>query len=73
MRGMAASQASTPDSMYEAVRDEVRLIQDSLLPAGTLRGPGFEVAFRYKPLDEVGGDFVTRRLSVKPLRATCRA
>ena len=32
MRGMAASQASTPDSTYEAVRDEVRLVQDSLLP-----------------------------------------
>jgi serine phosphatase RsbU (regulator of sigma subunit) len=57
MRGMAASEASTPDSMYEAVRDEARLVQDSLLPAGTLRGPGFEVAFRYKPLGEVGGDF----------------
>ena len=42
---------------YEAVKDEARLIQDSLLPRGTLRGSSFEVAYRYQPLVEVGGDF----------------
>jgi serine phosphatase RsbU (regulator of sigma subunit) len=42
---------------YEAVKDEAGLIQDSLLPAGALRGTCFEVAFRYAPLVEVGGDF----------------
>jgi len=31
---------------FEASKDEARLIQDSLLPSGTLRGDGFEVAFR---------------------------
>jgi sigma-B regulation protein RsbU (phosphoserine phosphatase) len=41
----------------EAARDEARLIQDSLLPRGTLRGDTFEVAFRFAPLGEVGGDF----------------
>ncbi|MGA7222283.1 MAG: PP2C family protein-serine/threonine phosphatase [Candidatus Acidiferrales bacterium] len=41
----------------EAAKDEARLIQDSLLPSGTLRGEGFEVAFRFSPLGEVGGDF----------------
>jgi len=41
----------------EAARDEARLIQDSLLPRGTLRGDAFEVAFRFAPLGEVGGDF----------------
>ena len=41
----------------EAARDEARLIQDSLLPRGTLRGDSFEVAFRFAPLGEVGGDF----------------
>jgi phosphoserine phosphatase RsbU/P len=41
----------------EAARDEARLIQDSLLPGGTLRGASFEVAFRFAPLGEVGGDF----------------
>jgi sigma-B regulation protein RsbU (phosphoserine phosphatase) len=41
----------------EAARDEAHLIQDSLLPRGTLRRDGFEVAFRFAPLGEVGGDF----------------
>jgi len=41
----------------EAARDEARLIQDSLLPRGTLAGDAFEVAFRFAPLGEVGGDF----------------
>jgi hypothetical protein len=41
----------------EAAKDEARLIQDSLLPSGTLRGDAFEVAFRFAPLGEVGGDF----------------
>ena len=57
MCGIAASETTTRNPMYEAMKDEARLIQDSLLPTGTLRGPGFEVAFRYKPLGEVGGDF----------------
>lgn len=42
---------------FEAAKEEARLIQDSLLPTGTLRGDGFEVAFRFSPLGEVGGDF----------------
>ena len=41
----------------EAAKDEARLIQDSLLPGGTLRGEAFEIAFRFAPLGEVGGDF----------------
>lgn len=41
----------------EAAKDEARLIQDSLLPSGTLRGDAFEVTFRFAPLGEVGGDF----------------
>lgn len=41
----------------EAAKDEARLIQDSLLPSGTLRGEAFEIAFRFAPLGEVGGDF----------------
>jgi sigma-B regulation protein RsbU (phosphoserine phosphatase) len=40
-----------------ATIDEARLIQDSLLPSGTLTGNSFEVAYRFSPLDEVGGDF----------------
>jgi len=56
------STSSTVDALswphtLEAARDEARLIQDSLLPRGTLRGDAFEVAFRFAPLGEVGGDF----------------
>jgi len=47
----------SPQLSYEAIKDEARLIQDSLLPGGTLRGASFEVAYRYQPLVEVGGDF----------------
>jgi sigma-B regulation protein RsbU (phosphoserine phosphatase) len=41
----------------EGARDEARLIQDSLLPGGSLHGEAFEVAFRFAPLGELGGDF----------------
>jgi phosphoserine phosphatase RsbU/P len=41
----------------EAANDEARLIQDSLQPGGTLRGGAFEIAFRFAPLGEAGGDF----------------
>jgi phosphoserine phosphatase RsbU/P len=52
----AAEVVAWPHTL-EAARDEARLIQDSLLPSGTLRGDAFEVAFRFAPLGEVGGDF----------------
>lgn len=56
------STSSTVDALswpqtLEAARGEARLIQDSLLPRGALRGDAFEVAFRFAPLGEVGGDF----------------
>jgi len=57
MSGIAASDTSSSQHNYEAIKDEARLIQDSLLPRGTLRGASFEVAYRYQPLVEVGGDF----------------
>jgi serine phosphatase RsbU (regulator of sigma subunit) len=57
MCAISASDTLSPLHTYEAVKDEARLIQDSLLPSGTLRGPSFEVAFRYQPLVDVGGDF----------------
>lgn len=59
MSSAAAVEADTvlwPHTL-KAAKDEARLIQDSLLPSGTLRGDGFEVAFRFSPLGEVGGDF----------------
>jgi len=54
--GVAVEAVPWPHT-FEAAKDEARLIQDSLLPSGTLRGDGFEVAFRFSPLREVGGDF----------------
>lgn len=56
MCGILASDTSSSHHTYEAVKDEARPIQDSLLPVGTLRGPSFDVAYRYQPLVEVGGD-----------------
>jgi serine phosphatase RsbU (regulator of sigma subunit) len=53
----AVLEAFSRHHSYEAIKDEARLIQDSLLPGGTLRGASFEVAYRYQPLVEVGGDF----------------
>ena len=53
----SAVETVTSSHSYEAARDEARLIQDSLLPTGTLRGDSFEIAYRFSPLNEVGGDF----------------
>ena len=37
---------------------EARLIQSSLIPTGSFRHPSVEIAFRFTPFFEVGGDFV---------------
>jgi phosphoserine phosphatase RsbU/P len=37
---------------------EARLIQSSLVPAAPLRDYGIEIAFRFTPLFDVGGDFL---------------
>ena len=38
-------------------KDDARQIQRSLLPLGTLTGDCFEIAYRFSPHGEVGGDF----------------
>ncbi|MGH9775583.1 MAG: PP2C family protein-serine/threonine phosphatase [Candidatus Acidiferrales bacterium] len=38
-------------------REDARQIQRSLVSTGPLSGPSFEIACRYSPLAEVGGDF----------------
>src|ERR1700690_3397928 len=43
--------------IWASERDEAREIQQSLLPAGMLEGPACEVAYRFFPFSEVGGDF----------------
>ena len=40
-----------------AEKDEAREIQNSLLPSGTLRNNSIEIAYRFSPFGEVGGDF----------------
>jgi phosphoserine phosphatase RsbU/P len=57
MTTSSAVEGITWPHTLEAAKDEARLIQDSLLPRGTLRGAAFEIAFRFAPLGEVGGDF----------------
>jgi phosphoserine phosphatase RsbU/P len=44
-----------PITEYE--REEARQIQLSLLPAGPLSGQSYEIAYRFSPFAEVGGDF----------------
>jgi phosphoserine phosphatase RsbU/P len=41
----------------ESERDEAREIQQSLLPAGPLKGATFEISYRFSPFYDVGGDF----------------
>jgi len=43
--------------IWAGERDEAREIQQSLLPAAMLEGPACEVACRFSPYFEVGGDF----------------
>jgi hypothetical protein len=50
--GVAVETVPWPHT-FEAAKDEARLIQEALLPSGTLRGDGFEVAFRFSPPGEV--------------------
>jgi hypothetical protein len=42
---------------YEADKEAAREIQYSLVPSGNLISAGVEVAFRFSPFAEVGGDF----------------
>lgn len=41
----------------EFEREEARQIQLSLLPAGPLSAPSYEIAYRFSPFGGVGGDF----------------
>jgi len=57
MRLHAAVKTFTNGGLYEADREAAREIQYSLVPAGHLKLPGVEVAYRFSPFAEVGGDF----------------
>lgn len=57
MRESKHTDILTADPALDAARAEALLIQESLLPTCTLKGAAFEVAFRFLPLSDVGGDF----------------
>ena len=57
MRSHVAVETLTNGGLYEADREAAREIQYSLVPAGHLKLPGVEVAYRFSPFAEVGGDF----------------
>ena len=42
---------------WESEKEAARLIQQSLLPTASLRGPSFEISYNFSPYAEVGGDF----------------
>ena len=50
-------EATRDTAIILSERDEAREIQLSLLPAGTLEHAACEVAHRFRPFSEVGGDF----------------
>jgi sigma-B regulation protein RsbU (phosphoserine phosphatase) len=57
MRWRRADEAPCCDHVCGADKEEAREIQQSLIPTGGLDGDHFEIAFRFSPLAEVGGDF----------------
>jgi serine phosphatase RsbU (regulator of sigma subunit) len=57
MRWRRADEAPCCDHVCGADKEEAREIQQSLIPTGGLIGERFEVAHRFSPLAEVGGDF----------------
>jgi phosphoserine phosphatase RsbU/P len=48
---------STCDRICDEHAQEAQIIQSSLLPTGVLRHESFEIAFRFIPFADVGGDF----------------
>ena len=50
-------EAAAPSDGYGVEKDEAREIQNSLMPSGTLRNASIEIAYRFAPFAEVGGDF----------------
>jgi serine phosphatase RsbU (regulator of sigma subunit) len=57
MGGSSTGKTRCCDHICGADTLEAREIQQSLIPSSGLRGNRFEVAFRFSPLAEVGGDF----------------
>ena len=57
MGTQAALETAPRVSSYEADKEAAREIQYSLVPTGNLISACVEVAYRFSPFAEVGGDF----------------
>ena len=57
MISQLAAETSSLNAFCETEKEDAREIQRSLVNTGSLCGPSFEIACRYSPLAEVGGDF----------------
>jgi serine phosphatase RsbU (regulator of sigma subunit) len=57
MGSSAAVEIPFSHERWESEKEEARLIQQSLLPTGSLRGSSFEISYNFSPYAEVGGDF----------------
>lgn len=57
MTSSATIQEVRPTKLQNIEPDQARAVQQSLLPIGTLTHAQDEVACRYSPLSDVGGDF----------------
>jgi phosphoserine phosphatase RsbU/P len=57
MSAVFVAEAPPCTHLCNAEKDEAREIQNSLLPSGTLRNACIEIAYRFSPFGEVGGDF----------------
>jgi sigma-B regulation protein RsbU (phosphoserine phosphatase) len=57
MSSETVAEVRADTQVWGAEKEEAYLIQRSLLPVGYLRGSSFEVAYRFTPRAEVGGDF----------------
>jgi phosphoserine phosphatase RsbU/P len=57
MGSHAVAEEAVRGGVWDIEKDQAREIQQSLLPVGSLKHARYEVACRYAPLAEVGGDF----------------
>ncbi len=57
MSSLVLAETIAPIDPYEADKEAAREIQISLVPAGNLKVSCAEVAYRFSPFAEVGGDF----------------
>ena len=57
-RRRAKSFFAAPEKAYEFEVEEARSVQEAMIPAEPLRDLGVEVEFKFRPVKDVGGDFL---------------